>query len=803
MSVQGTIGTAQVNLENAATEDTLDKIFKILASTISPEKLNDILGKSGFDKKTVTAFVEEVGLASKIAGALGGALGALDNAADGFRKNLERVNSTVSLFTDIAGSTRGIFGKLAEQSGIVGAFGRSLQLASEFNEKQLEMYQQLSTAGINFGGSLGDLRTSAAAMELSMDQFVGLMKGNSEAFARMGGNANEGAQNFKRLSQAMFSGPNNYGNGLKALGYTSDQVNQSMLNYIAITGGRSAKEMQDTDKLAKSAQNYMQNLDALSVITGKSREEQEEAMKKASANAAFQSYLNTLSEEEREKAVAVSTTAFAMVGEGAREAVQAQLMGVPPLTEAAQQFRAIGGSMNDTLNQATENVYNSAVSSAENQKYMTKLGVDAIETSKNFGKLGFILDAQGKSISKQINDIGNLAIRTENAGVTNAKAAKSQLDAVLEEQRKRGESTAAAQVKIQDSMRKSGEILLNALVPLAEKMQPIIELVVTALAGFLEGLNSIPGLVENLGTAIIGVTGLFFALKAYAGAKAGFKAVSGVLGVLGGGEGGGMPGAGKVGNDIEKLTKGAGPGAGGVLQGLSKGLASFGGPQSGAIITGALALAGAIAILSVGIGAAAFILGNTLPFLAEGLKSFAEIDGANLTMVGLGVGALAIGIGSLAAVQIGKGIVDFLGGIGQFFGAKGLSTQLQEFAGLGSGLKEAGEGLQTFTNALLGLTTINTDKLNVLASTMSNLNKSIPRPNFTEMAGNFLTGLTNPIVQAAQSVIPVNLKANQSDNNSITDLIGVNTQMLAVMKDVVKQQISTISALKDMNKKVW
>lgn len=796
MAVQGTIGSNQVNLENAATEDTLDKIFKILASTISPEKLNDILGKSGFDKKTITEFTQEVGLASKVAAGFGGALGAIDNAADGFRQNLEKVNGVVSLFTDMAGSTSGVFGALAQQKGIVGAFGRSLQLVSEFNEAQLEVYRNINSSGVNFAGNLNDLRLSAAAMELTMTEFASMMKENSSSFAKMGGSANEGAQNFKRLSQAMFQG--DVGNKLKALGFTSEQVNQGMINYIAATGGRNAKEMQDTDRLAKSAQNYMQNLDALAVITGKSREEQEEAMKQASANAAFQSYLNTLSEEEHEKAIAGMQSAFAQGGVGAQEAFQAELMGAPPLTEAARQFVALGGPMNDTVRQGVANVRDSSVTLAEQNSYMTKMSSDAIEQSQRFGNLGFILAGTGSAIAGTVNKLQETGLRAQQAGVKNAQAAKTQLDMVLEEQKKRQESTAAAQARIEDRMRKAGEVLLNALVPLAQKMQPVIETVVVALSGFLEVLSGIPGLMETLSVAIIGLTGVFIAAKGFAGAKAGLQAISGIAGMAGGGGGGGkgIPDADKVGNDIGKLTKGAGPGAGGVLQGLAGGLQTFG-QGAVTILKGAAALAGAIAILSVGIGAAAFVLGNTLPFLAEGLKSFAEIDGGNLIMVGAGVGALALGIGALALAQAGKGTVDFLGGIAQAFGAKGLSTQLQEFADLGPGLKEAGEGLKTFANALLGLTTINTDKLNVLASTMSNLNRSLPRQSFLDMAGQALVNLTQPFVQASQAPAP---QAAGSNNININDLINVNTQMLAELKKVVTKQSDTVSAINKLSR---
>jgi uncharacterized protein YidB (DUF937 family) len=349
MAVEGTIGGQPVILNNAATESTLDKIYKILSSTISPEKLKEIFesssGAGGVSNAAVKEFVQETGKASKIAAGLGGALGGLDSAADTYTKALSIGVDVVSQFTNNLGNASGLFGMMARQEGIVGALGRTFQIAAEFNEQQLKSYQDLTTAGINFGGSLADLRTSAAAMELSMDSFVSLMKNNSEAFGRMGGSANEGAQNFKKLSQAMFAG--DAGNKLKNLGYTSEQVNQSMLNYIAFTGGRSAKEMQNTDKLSKSASHYMQNMDALATITGKSREQQEEAMKEAAANAAFESYLMTLDEDQRAKAMQGMQDAFAKGGKGAQESFMSAAQGFPPMTKAAQQYTAIAGPMND------------------------------------------------------------------------------------------------------------------------------------------------------------------------------------------------------------------------------------------------------------------------------------------------------------------------------------------------------------------------------------------------------------------------------------------------------------------------
>lgn len=797
MAVEGTIGGQPVILDNAATESTLEKIFKLISSSFSPEKLKEILGEAGLDETTVKKFTQEVSLASKIAGGLGGALGGLDSSANTFKKTLNSSIGIVGEFTNNLGNTSGLFGQLAQQQGVVGAFGRTFQLVADFNEKQLGVYQQLTTAGINFGGSLGDLRTSAAAMELSMDQFVGLMKNNSEAFAKMGSNANDGAQNFKKLSQAMFAGDT--GNKLKSLGYTSEQVNQSMINYIAFTGGRSAKEMQNTGALVAASQNYMKNLDALATITGKSREQQEEAMKEAAANQAWQSYLMTLTEDERNKAIAGMNAAFAYGGEGAKQAFMAGAQGLPPMIKSAQMFVAMSGNMNEVTNKQIAGIKDSTVSLEEMNRTATEYNVAAIEDKKNLEGASAALIMGQKEGSEQASATLSAANRAQQAGATSNAKAISQLDAVLKEQEKRQESTAARQVEIQNTMRKAGEVLLNALVPLAERLLPVIESIVSSMAGFLDWLDKTPGAFETLSITVASLAGTFVVLKTAIGAKKGWEAVSGLFG--GGGGKGGIPNAGNIGDDIGKFTKGAGPASGGILTGVATGLQAFG-KGAGYILLGAAVLAGSIAIIGVGIAAASWIMGAALPTLAEGLMAFGSIDGNNLVLVGAGVGALGLGLLALAGGQAAKGSVDFLEGLGKMFGGQTTFEKLKDFASIGPGLELAGKGLTAFIQALNGLTNINTDKLDRVSVSMAKLKQSMPRPSLIDMAGEVLVNLTKPITQVAEAIIPVNPQPS-SNNININDLISVNTQMLAVMKDVVKQQQNTISTLKGLSRANW
>ena len=112
---------------------------------------------------------------------------------------------------------------------------------------------------------------------MTLDQFTNLMKTNGETFAKLGGTANDGAKAFVKASNSLLS--SDAGTKLRALGFTTEEVNQGMLNYLSITGGRSRAELQDTAALTKSTTVYLQELDQLAAITGKSREEQQKKVK--------------------------------------------------------------------------------------------------------------------------------------------------------------------------------------------------------------------------------------------------------------------------------------------------------------------------------------------------------------------------------------------------------------------------------------------------------------------------------------------------------------------------------------------
>ena len=148
------------------------------------------------------------------------------------------------------------------------------------------------------------------------------------------------------------------------------------------------------------------------------------------------------------------------------------------------------------------------------------------------------------------------------------------------------------------------------------------------------------------------------------------------------GPGGGGRGRGPmdvIAGAVGKLGKGVGDAIKGLMKGIAGGLSAFK-PQ---VLIGATIFSASIAIIGAGIAAAAWIMGKALPTLAEGLESFADLDGDNLIDVGLGMLSVAAGLAAMGAGTVVAGIGGLVGGafgkLGEMIGAKSPLVMLEEF----------------------------------------------------------------------------------------------------------------------------
>ena len=513
--VFGTIGNQPVELNNAATETTLRALLEAVrrqggagaagragglaaSAGINPDAIKAAstgLNQTGQNAKTAA---ERLGSASE---KFGSAMGSLIRNSQEFNKKLIEGTAQSSDFINIFSALPGIAGK----------FASALTAAAKYQEENLKVYQQITTAGINFAGSLTDIRMAAGQTRLTLDQLNGLLTKNGDLFARLGDNADQGAKNFIALSSSLQD--SQLGRQLRNLGYTTDEINQSMANYVAATGGRTRAEMQNTTKLAEASAAYMFELDALATITGKNRQQLEEEGKKAAANAAYQRKLASLSEEERTKLEVARKQAIASGIAGAEDLVMSTALGLPPMTKAAQMLSGYAPGVASGFNNMTKAALDQTKTVKDVNSEFAKTRLAAKEAAANFGQVGDAVIMQGGEAGNLINSIISEQNKLNSQGIENEEDAEAQREAIEEAQRKRQASQASDLLTLQQALEKMRIAVLEIVNQLVSFVTPAFRVIGNlvsatinpALDGLSKAIRFLMPYVDVLTTALSGV----------------------------------------------------------------------------------------------------------------------------------------------------------------------------------------------------------------------------------------------------------------------------------------------------------
>jgi hypothetical protein len=526
--VTGSIGNDYVELNNAATEATLRLILQATLSTTKAQKdaIKELATKAGLDPAAVAAMNTNVKQSTSVFSKLATAG---TETANKIRVLDGSISPLIKSLTDGTAQVSNVFSAFEQLPGILGVVATGLRRLAEFQEKNLSMYQEVTSAGVNFGGSLTQMRQAALNTYLTLDQFQNLMKTNSDTFARMGGTTNDGAKAFIALSNTL--NKSQLGNDLRNLGYTTEQVNQGMANYISMTGGRSKAELQNSAAIIKSSGEYLTQLDMLAEITGKNRTEAENELKEKAKNSAWEAKLAGMSEEEKKKAIAGLANALAVGGKGAADAFQSKVMGVPPITKEAQAFTATMGKTNESVMRSAKNVTDSTKTVQDQNKELVK-GIRANEQDvKKFPlAMQYAMGAMGSETAKQIQESQGRANRS-------AKQDDESYARALDTEAKKKElaaSEAARAVASQKSMQEFGQAINNLLGPIVSLLTPVVNGLATALSKVVKGFDILTfgfgGLAIALGAAVL-------AIKQFTAAKTA-EALKDAAGGAGGGGGG-------------------------------------------------------------------------------------------------------------------------------------------------------------------------------------------------------------------------------------------------------------------------
>lgn len=489
--VTGRIGDNEVELNNAATEATLKALLLASAGSVKEmKKLAKLAEKAGMDARAVQdaeAAVKSLGKNSSMGA---GSLLKLNPLLGGLGKGATLLGNVVGDLAASAFKTVGNLGNLAGSlmdgagaaSDLAGAFkdlplglglvASAFQKLLQLQEAELETYRQLTKAGVNFGGSLTTIRLEALSLGMTLEQFGSVISNNSVALASMGAGAEDGAKNFVKLAKDLRNSP--MGEQLRALGFSAEETANGLANYIKMTGGRTAEEMRNTKGLSEAAGSYMKQLDMLSVITGKSREEQEKALQEAQQNAAFEAYLQTLDEDGRKKAMAGLAQAMAVGGKGAVQSLQARLMNLPDITEASMTFRGTMQNAAQGIDQMAADIQNSGKTIDDVNRSGAGAMAGSFKDIKQFGTtLVGAMSMLGGPNAQAIMAAQANYNRALKQGATSQEDLIKLQNKVIEEQN-RAKTQAADAAETEKRMRDMGAQVYAALLPAIQELTKFI-----------------------------------------------------------------------------------------------------------------------------------------------------------------------------------------------------------------------------------------------------------------------------------------------------------------------------------------
>lgn len=505
--VYGTIGGDFVELNNAATETSLRELIRVIQN--QTKSLASNVGGGG------TTSAAAANAANTSLGNLSKSANETSKSSIDFGANLRKVSDELLKFSAklVQGTANAsdLFESFSKLPGILGVVASGMQMVAKFQEENFATYQNITSAGVNFSGSLTDMRVAMQGARLTSEEFSAVIKANSDNFTRMGSDVNSGARAFFAFTSSLQE--SEVGKDLRALGFTSKDLNEGFATYIAATGGRTRQEMMDREALTKSAKAYFQELDALSTLTGVSREQLEKEQKERAANAAMQNYLLTLEPKEREKANLAFTRAMAIGGKGAQDALLAEIMGLPPLTQAGQQIMTLTKNAGASITNLANTVKDTSKGMEDVSDAALQVSVGLARDGQENAQLMRVLALQGNS---EFSELSARALAERNKkelqGVETLEDEKARLEKIRQEQLARQTKSEAEQMAAsKKALEDLGLTVLNALVPAIRVLTQVTKFITEI---FRDTLSPVIDLVSvNLEWLWSKITPLFVPLK--------------------------------------------------------------------------------------------------------------------------------------------------------------------------------------------------------------------------------------------------------------------------------------------------
>lgn len=280
-----TLGQALAKIATGAklTEDELKEVAK--ASGRSATALDDL-------NKSVRAIPSTIGsLASSLA----------------------KGQTTFSTLNGVIQNTANLMGGLLGMIPVVGgslnqlsqAAGKTATFMVERFDDAYGSFEKLSQIGSVGATGIGHVVEGFSRLEIPLSTYASLVSKNSQSLALLSGTASAGADAFTQAAGALKKvGENGQSADMKlrTLGFSTEEISSTMIAYADLQRRLGSEEAMTQANLKNGALAYGKELDTLARLTGKSREQAQQAMNQQLLDARFNAKLREMQASGQTKA---------------------------------------------------------------------------------------------------------------------------------------------------------------------------------------------------------------------------------------------------------------------------------------------------------------------------------------------------------------------------------------------------------------------------------------------------------------------------------------------------------------------
>ena len=475
------------------------------------------------------------------------AISAVTTAITAPIKILAEVANTVQ---NLDGSLSGAGAAMQKLPGAMGdvfaAFGPTLAAL----DKTHTAFSEAASVGANFGGNMNDLVRSAGGMGMRFEELSGIIKNNGENLMLLGGSTAEGAKRFVTLGKEMRKSPVTA--DLARLGMTIPQINDGFLKYTADLQRSGRLEGKTNEELIALSGDYMKNLDAVSKLTGKSKEAMQAEQDALMADAQFRMMRTKLDEKGQIELDAFIKTLPKSMQAGAKEVLATGTA----TSKAGEDFLAFMQKSGVAAQQTFQEMKSTGTFTADQSKRL--YGTIAAESKQLAGSpLGETLALFDPAMNEFMVGVMDVGARTK----TFAEVVDANAKNIKDNQITPPEVDPAKVVQSQQMIADAATQMvakLNAIdiTPFMDKFKIAAD---TAIATAPAGLNAV---ANNFDFVAAAATGLTIAAGIASVALTALSYAAGKQMLMGKGKG--IPGGGKG------TGTGGGRGTGGAVKGTAK-----------------------------------------------------------------------------------------------------------------------------------------------------------------------------------------------------------------------------------------